>query len=180
MLVPFVIEYFGISLRPLKVSLVKIKKDILYLLLVPFGLFAYMSYTYFRFGDAFAFYHSASVWGRKFISIFSTLSDLSHYSLFYKEIFLGAIILACFLILCLFLYSMRSSYGIYSLVYMTAYLSSNVLEGIPRYISALFPLYIALSLICAKNKFLDILFTLFFVGLLSLFTILFANGYWFT
>lgn len=179
-LAPFAIEYFGISLRPLKPSSLKLKRDALYLLLVPFGLLTYMAYTYFRFGDAFAFYHTASAWNRRFVSIFATLSNVSDYSIFYKGIFMGSVIFACFLILYFFLHNMRLSYAIYSLVYMAGYLSSNVLEGMPRYISALFPLYIALSLICAKNKFLDILFTLFFVGLLSLFTILFVNGYKFT
>ena len=170
--VPLIAEYFLNSGR--------IKKDILWLLLIPMGLILYMGYTCLRFGDAFAFYHSASAWGVKFAPILTTLADVKRYSLFYRWVFLGTIGITSILIAYLIYFKVRMSYIIYAVSFFIMFLSINILEGIERYIIVLFPLYLSLSLIGTKNRFLDICIILFSTAFLVLFTVLFANGYWFT
>jgi len=177
--VPFVIEYLDINFESFKITFRKIKKDIFYLLLIPCGTLSYMFYLYFKFNDAFAFSHASLAWGRKFTSIFATLRNV-YFNLFYQIIFFGAVFIALFLIIYLIYSKIRISYIVYSILLLFFYLSSNALESIPRYLGVLFPLYLGLSLIVNKSRFWDYFFTLFAIMLLTLFTILFTNGYWFT
>lgn len=178
--IPFLVEYFDINFKSFKIDFQKIKKDIFYLLLIPTGLFAYMLYLYIKFNDAFVFSHVQSVWNRRFTSIFTTLNTVKYYGSFYGIIFIGSVIFALALIFYLIYLKVRISYIIYSLLFLFCYLSTGLLESIPRYISVLFPIYLGMSLLANKNRFLDYSFTLFSVALLTLFTILFVNGYWFT
>lgn len=178
--IPLLIEYLGINFKTFKINLKAIKKDILYLLLIPAGLFSYIYYLHIKFNDAFAFSHTQAAWNRKFTSIFTTISNTGYFSSFYKIIFLGSIIFALILILYLIYSRSRFSYIIYSSLLLFCYLSTGLLESIPRYISVLFPIYLGMSLLANRDKFLDHFFTLFSVMLLTLFTILFVNGYWFT
>lgn len=179
--IPFLIEYFDINFKTFKINFRKIKKDIIYLLLVPAGLFSYMFYLYIKFNDAFCFSSALFVKGKKLTSIFTTLGNsINYYSVFYNIIFIGSVIFALVLIFYLIYLKIRVSYIIYSLLLLFVYLSSGHLEGTPRFIGILFPLFLGASLLANKNKFLDYSFTLFSVMLLTLFTILFVNGYWFT
>lgn len=179
-LLPVLVEYFDIDFKNFKIDKKKVKKDMLYLLLMPLGLISFMVYSYVKFGDFLAYFHSKSAWGNKLTSIFVTLSSAGHYEPFYKLIFIGSLIFALIFIACLIYYKARVSYIVYSSMFLLAYLSVGILEGIPRYISVLFPLYLGMALASGKTKYLDFIFTAFSIALLTLFTILFVNGYWFT
>jgi len=176
--IPLLVEYLDIDFS-FKIDKGKIKKDILYLLLIPAGLFSYMFYTYIKFNDFFAYPHSKTDWGNEFSTIFTTLSTVKNYELFYDIIFIGSVVLALIFIVVLIYYRVRISYTVYVLAFLFLYLSSGILEGMPRYISVLFPIYLGMSLV-SKNKLIDYILTLFLVALLTLFTILFVNDYWFT
>jgi len=178
-IIPLIFEYLDIDFKNFKINKKKIKKDIFYLLLIPAGLLAYMSYLYIKFNDAFAFFHAQTAWNRRFTSIFTTLTNL-HYSTFYLIIFVGATILALLLLIYLIDSKVRFSYIIYSALLFFVYLSSGLLESMPRYIGIIFPFYLGLALLANKNKSWDLFITSFSVMLLTLFTILFVNGYWFT
>jgi hypothetical protein len=186
--IPLLIEYMGIDFKSFKLNLKKIKKDILYLLLIPLGLFSYMAYLFFKFGDAFAFSHASAAWGRKFVSIFTVLTnidliphgtanDLS--AQFYVILNWGPVFIALFLIGYLICSKIRFSYILYSFLLLFFYLSSNIISSMYRYISVLFPLYLGLALIGNKSRFWNDFLTLFSVMLLTFCTILFTNGYWF-
>jgi Gpi18-like mannosyltransferase len=178
LVIPLLIEYFDISSGHLKLQISKIKLDILYLLLVPMGLFLYMAYLYLAFGDAFAYSHASSVWHRKFVPLTVTLRNVAHYALFYRYIFMGSVIIGAAL-LCLIIYQRtRISYVAYCGTFMFMYLSSNLLDSIPRYISVLFPLYIGLALLAQRNVIWHNTIIVFSMIFLTLFTILFVNGYW--
>jgi hypothetical protein len=179
-MIPLLIEYFGINFDSYKISIKKLKKDILYLLLVPAGLLIYMAYLYYKFGDPLAFSHAQTAWGRGLVSVFTTLQSYHLYSAFYKILFLGSIGFALIMIVYLIFSKARFSYIAYSAVLMFFYLSTNKLEAIPRLISVVFPLYIGMAVLGNKYKIIDQLFTYFLIMLLTLCTILFVNGYWFT
>jgi len=179
MLLPILVEYLDIDFKNFKIDKKKVKKDMLYLLLIPSGLLSFMAYSYIKFGDFLAYFHSKSAWGNKLTSIFTTLNSVRYYEPFYKLIFIGSLIFALIFIIYLIYYRVRISYIIYSSLFLFAYLSVGILEGIPRYVSILFPLYLGMSL-ASKNKFLSYFLTLFSIALLTLFTILFVNGFWFT
>jgi len=179
-IIPLIFEYLDIDFKNFKIDRKKIKKDVFYLLLIPAGLFSFMFYNYIKFRDALAFSHVQAAWSRKLSFISSTLMNTGSYTLFYKIIFYGFVIFALILIVYLVYSKIRISYIIYSLLFLLFYLSTVLLESMPRYISVLFPIYLGMSLLSKRDKFFEYLFTLFSIALLTLFTILFVNGYWFT
>jgi hypothetical protein len=178
--IPLAMEYLGIGYQPIKNSFKKIKKDVFYFLFIPAGLMVYMFFLYIKFKDGFVFLKAQSEWGRKFVPIFTTISNVNNFPLFYRLLFLGTVFFALIMILYLIHLKMKLSYISYCLIFLLFYLSTNSLEAIPRHVSILFPIYIGLSVMANKNENLNNLLVLSSVGLLTLFTILFANGYWFT
>jgi Gpi18-like mannosyltransferase len=176
--IPFLIEYFDIDFKSFKIDFKKTKKDILYLFLVPAGLSTYLFYLSITFDNAFAYFHAQSAgWHKSFTSILTTLNDIRYHALFDNILFMGSAIAALVLIIYLIYSRVRISYIVYSLLGLFLYLSMGTLEGITRYVSILFPIYLSASLLSNKSKFLDYLFRLSSIMLLALFTILFVNGY---
>ena len=180
LIIPLLVEYLDITLRGKEIRIRRIRRDILYLLAVPLGLLSYMTYLHYRFGDAFAFMHAIMAWSRSLASITTTLNSLNHYGLFYQVLFVGFASVAALLALYLVYSRMRLSHIAYAVVLLTASLSGNLLDSIPRYVSVIFPLYIGLALLASRRKFIDYSITIGSVMLLTLFTILFTNGYWLT
>jgi len=184
-IVPLLIEYFAVDFKSFKIDFKKIKKDILYLLLIPAGLFTFMFYSYVKFNDALAYFHAQYFHAQRapvqrgFVFVFATLKSALYYPLFFNIIFIGSVILALILILYLIYAKVRISYIVYSSLLLFLYLSLGALEGIPRYISVLFPIYLGMALLANRSKFLEYFFSLSSIMLLTLFTILFVNGYWF-
>ena len=60
------------------------------------------------------------------------------------------------------------------------YLSSTVLDSIPRYLSTLAPAFIVLAHACRRIPVLNFSVMMCFAMLQMLCVILFTNGYWFT
>ena len=174
--IPILVEYLDID-YPFKIKK-KVKKDVLWLLLIPAGLLSFMLYCYIKFGSFLTYFHSKAAWGNQFSSVFTTLGTITRYGLFYKIIFLSSIILTLIIIIYLIYSGARFSYVVYCLLFLYLYLSAGILEGIPRYISILFPLYLGIAL-ASRKKYLEYIFVLFSMMLLTLFLILFVNGYWF-
>jgi Gpi18-like mannosyltransferase len=178
LVIPLLFEYFDVTHGHLRIEISKVKKDFLYLLLVPAGLFTYMAYLYFTFGNPFVFSHASDAWHRKFVLLTTTLQTVKHHQPFYKYIFMGSILIALALLVFIIYRKLRISYLVYCGLFMFFYLSSNLLDSLPRYLSVLFPLYIGLALLSRKNDNWSCLITVFSIMFLTLFTILFTNGYW--
>jgi Gpi18-like mannosyltransferase len=176
--IPILIEYLApTSIKDFKFS--KIKKDILWLLLIPAGLLTYMTYLYIRFSEPLAFLKTETAWSRGFAPGILTLESLFSYPPFYKFTFLGFVVLSIFMLVYLIYSKVRISYIVYTAVQLFIILSSGLMESFPRYMSVLFPIYIGFA-IMAKNRFWEDTIKFFSVCLLTLFVILFVNGYWFT
>ncbi|MGD0496284.1 MAG: mannosyltransferase family protein [Candidatus Bathyarchaeia archaeon] len=176
--IPILIEYLApTSIKDLKFS--KIKKDILCLLLIPAGLLTYMTYLYMRFDEPLAFLKAESAWSRVFAPGLLTLKSLFYYDPFYRFTFLGFVALSILMLFYLIYSKVRISYIVYTAVQLFFILSSSLLESLPRYVSVLFPMYLGFA-IMARNRFWEETLKLFSVSLLTLFVILFVNGYWLT
>lgn len=175
-LIPFLIEYFDLNFNSLKISLKKIKKDVLYLGLIPAGLLSFMIYQYIKFKDPLAFYHTKSTIGINYSSFVETIISAGKYSMFNRIMFLGFLMFAIIMIVYLYFSEVRLSYITYSLVLLFVYLSTGKIEAIHRYIGVLFPIYIGMSL-SSKNKILEYIYILISISLLTLFVILFVNRY---
>lgn len=177
-IIPFLIEYFGMDFKSLKIDPKKIKKDMFYLLLIPAGLLSYMFYLYVRFNDPLTFFHSQSAWGRGFTTISATAASVLRYGLFDNIIFMASVVSASILIIYLIPLRGRMSYIAYSIALLYSSLSAGLLAALPRFISIIFPIYLVISLLANRSKFLEYLFSISSIMLLTLFTILFVNGYW--
>lgn len=148
--------------------------------LVPGGLALYMLYTFIKVYDFLAFAHAGATWGRVLASPIATLSKVKLYEPFYAWLLFGSLMCAyAAWALGLFL-RLRPSYLVWAALLLGAYSCSNTLEAMPRYLSVVFPLFIALAVAVTRIRgtYESLLATS--VAALTLCTILSANGYWMT
>ena len=154
------------------------RPHLLFLALVPVGLLAYMLYLYGQRGDLFLPMHAqARGWGKALTLPWQTFLwprnlPPSHIPL-YQAIVGGAIILTG----AGFFLRLRATYVVYAVVSILFYLAWGSLEGLPRYVSILFPLHIVLALLSSRWKWLYEPLLAFSIALLALCTVLFANAY---
>lgn len=154
--------------------------NILYLLSLPLGAFAYMSYMYFKFGDPLIYIKSQIPWGTKFSSIFTSWHNCANNPLFYTILFRSSIVLATLIGIYMIYKKVRPSYLAYLFVFIFFYFSMNTVQSTPRYISVLFPIFLGLSIYSEKSRLREYTVIIFSVMMLALMTILFVNGYWLT
>ena len=157
-------------------------RKILGLLLIPFGLFAYMFYSWWLSGDALAFKHAAEAWGRKpsIFFLWPLVRFLSppHVIAEPWNIYLlstGAAVL-CFI--CIYILTKRREWALalYTLMSVVVPLSSGVTQSLGRYSMGFFPVFIALSL-GANSKHTEQATRVLLVFLLGIMTLLFAAGF---
>jgi hypothetical protein len=151
---------------------------LLLLALVPLGLLSYMLYLYFAHGDLLMPMHAQAEGWKKTLTLpwhsflWPANFSPSHIPL-YQTIVCGAIILTGMG----FFLGLRATYLAYTVVSLLFYLAWGNLEGLPRYLSVIFPFYIVLALLSIRWKWTYEPLLAFSVGLLALCTILFANAY---
>jgi hypothetical protein len=176
--VPLLLEYLGVDHGRWRPQLRRIRADVLYLGLIPLGLLAYMAYLQVAFGDALAFSRATATWHRTFVPLTTTFGQLHIYAPFYQFLFLGAVGMSLVLLAVLVYRRVRLSYTVFTAMLIFLYLSSNILDSIPRYLAVLFPLYIGLACVSERSARWHDIITLASVMFLTLSTILFTNGYW--
>jgi len=178
--IPLLMEYLNINFGSLKPDFRKLRADIGYLLLVPAGLLIHMAYLQFTFGDSLLFIEAQSAWNRHFTSILTTVEHAAWYSPFHQAIFLGSAAFAAIMIAYMLYRRVRLSYLAYSALLLFIFLSGNIPEGMQRYVAVLFPVYIGMSLLGERSRFLEALFTFLSAMLLALFVMLYVQGYFMT
>jgi hypothetical protein len=157
-------------------------RKILGLLLIPFGLFAYMFYSWWLSADALAFKHAAEAWNRK-PSIFF-LGPLIQYLMhphtigeaWNMHLLNAGAALLCFI--CIYLLARRREWALalYTFISLVVPLSSGILQSLERYTMGFFPVFIALG-IAVKSEHSDQAVRFVFVILLGIMTALYAAGY---
>jgi hypothetical protein len=154
-------------------------RKILGLLLVPFGLFAYMFHSWWLSGDALAFKHAAAAWGRN--PTLFLLSPLINYVINPYAIVLPwniqllNAIAGVLCLVCVYILARRREWALafYTFMCVAMPLSSGMLQSLGRYSMGFFPVFIALA-IAAKSERLDQVIRFVFVLLLGILTALFA------
>jgi Gpi18-like mannosyltransferase len=156
-------------------------KKIAGLLLVPFGLFAYLFYSWLLSGDALAFSHAVRHWGRKPAFFLSGLFNYAiHPHLAFEPWnpnllnFLSAIL--CFVAIYILIRRREWALAFYTSISILLPLSSGILQSLDRYTLAFFPVFMALA-IAARTERLDQAIRFVFVILLGIMTALFAANY---
>lgn len=157
-------------------------RKIVGLLLIPFGLFAYMFYSWCLSGEALAFMHASQNWNRNPTIFFLSplIKHLSHLHTIAEAwniyvLSTGAALL-CFL--CIYILANRREWALalYTFVSILLPLSSGVMQSVGRYTMGFFPVFIALG-IAANSNYKDQVIRVVWVFLLGVLTLLFAAGF---
>ena len=154
------------------------RPHLLLLALVPAGLAAYLLYLYAQRGDLFLPMHAqARGWGKTLTLPWESFLwprsfPTSHIPLY--QTIVGAAVIVTGLG---FFVRLRATYLVYAVLSILFYLAWGSLEGLPRYVSILFPLHLVLALLSSRWKWLYEPLLAFSIALLALCTVLFANAY---
>ena len=156
-------------------------KKIIGLVLIPFGLFAYMFYAWWLSGDPLAFKHAAAMWGRKPSIFLRSLVEYlvhPHYIVegWHFHLFNAAGGLLC--LVCIYILLRRREWALASYMLMSTYvaLSSGILQSVDRYAMGFFPVFIALGVVMKSERW-DQATRFVFVFLLGIMTTLYAAGF---
>jgi hypothetical protein len=147
------------------------------------GFLAYCVFLGLRYGDFLLYFHSEErEWGRHFawFWLFFSHESFSGLSVFYQVWFSGALLVALVLLIVGIVRRFPVAYSIYGIALVSLYISARLAEALPRYLSVIFPLYLALASVGVRWPRLVIPLLAVSVALESLSVVLFVNGYWFT
>lgn len=147
------------------------------------GFMAYCGFLWVCYGDPLLYFHvELRSWGRCFawFWLFLAHESFSGLPVFYQVWFAGSLVTAFVLLLATVGYRLPTAYPLYGLALISLYISSRLAEALPRYLSVIFPLYIAAALICRKWPRLALPALVTSALLEALSVTLFVNGYWFT
>ena len=168
-ILPILYEYFKTKNFKLK----NIRKDIFFLLLIPFGPFIFASYSYYLTGNFFAYvYAKQTGWGAYLSNPFKVLYlCLSGNSIVF--IFNAIFTIVAVMILSLFYKKTGFSYWLLGILFIFFPLMNGepTMTGMARFALIIFPFYILLAKL-SKNHYIDQALTIFlalFQGFLMVF-----------
>ena len=73
---------------------------------------------------------------------------------------------------------LRNSYRVWMVANWLLFVSTSFVLSVPRYTLVMFPIFILMSLAAVKNWWANVLFTVWSILFLAVFTIQFARGWW--
>lgn len=152
LLIPLVWEFLSQNSFSVRKSL---RPRLLWLLLVPAGVLAYMGYLQLSIGNPLAFAETQMTgWGHGFTlfagSITGDLDILFDKSEWWVVYELSATVLLAFLTI-ISLKKLRGSYTIYMLTSLLFFLAEGTTKSISRYLLVVFPIFILISLLARKK-----------------------------
>lgn len=155
-----------------------VQPKLFWLALVPAGLAVHLLYFYIKRGDFFLPMHAqASGWKKTLTWPWQTFLHPDNFSPSHIPLYQAIVGFALVLAIAGFFLKLRPTYLVYVVVAMLFYLAWGSLEGLPRYVSVLFPLQLVLALSSLRWSWLYEPLLAFSIGLLALCTVLFANAY---
>lgn len=153
-----------------------------FIILSPLGFLLYCVFLYQQTGDPFYFISAETHWQRTLtipgIGFWETLKNMSGSFNSLNISILLDLIFAVFgvgLVLRSFRF-LPISFSVYGLLSVLLPLLTPTLSSMPRFLLVVFPIFIVVAFI--KNYYLQLIFQLFSISLLAIFTALFFAGYW--
>jgi hypothetical protein len=154
------------------------RPQLLWLAVIPAGLGLWMLCCYFQRGDFLMPMHALDAGWKKNLTLpwttFLWPRNFAPSHILLYQTMTGS---AAILIAAGFFLRLRATYLVYAVLSLIFYLSWGSLDGLPRYLSILFPIHIVLALLSCRWKWLYEPLLAFSIGLLALCTVLFANAY---
>lgn len=174
----------GLLLLPLLLMEKKsMGKNLIALLVIPFGFLGYLFINYLTFKDPFYFskilsshWYKELTWpwiSIKNLIIFLPTQSGDYYYLFLTELISIFLLYATAILVYL---KVRKSYGVYMFFNVLLFTSTNFIMSTPRYSLVLFPIYIALAKI--TNNLLIILITTVSIILMLILSVIYTQGRW--
>jgi Gpi18-like mannosyltransferase len=173
-----IIPLAWLYLESLDWKLVKIRMNILWLLLVPAGLFSFLLVAYKLSGDFLAPLHVQQAWQRKFVMPWQTL--ISPFGGNASVTFIEQVLVVGFIALALLslLKLPSASYGLYSLLLIVVPLTSGTLMSTSRYLVVVFPVFILMAIWGGRISMVDRTLKTVFLTLQVLFMTAWCQFYW--
>ncbi len=177
MLLPLAWEY----LSQRNFSLRKMKPAVLWLTLVPGGIFLYMGYLYFGFDRPLAFAETqAAGWGHGFTPIWGSFTHDISFLVNQSEMWVIYELAATALLIVMTVVALRKlpgSYTFYMLMSLLLPLTGGTTKSMSRYLLVVFPLFILLARM-AKKRRVFVAVSLVSIVLLAVSTAAFVTGRW--
>jgi hypothetical protein len=177
---PLFIEYVRQMWDPARGIRSLIHPRILLFALIPMGMAMFSLYGYLKFNEPFAYLQATKVWGREFTSPIRTFNNLRVLPVFYHWYFVSVLVGGLLIYLSAFWFRLRVSYLVYATLLITIYICGASLEAIPRYLTVVFPLFIALGVAAVRYPAAHVPILACFIAILTLSNIMSAVGYWIT
>ncbi len=162
-------------------SLKKVRPAVLWLSLVPGGIFIYMVYLFFGFDRPLAFAETqATGWGHELTPIVGSFTHDLSFLINQSETWVIYELPATALIVVLTLVAVKKlpgSYTLYMVMSLLLPLTGGTTKSMSRYLLVVFPMFILLALFSRKRKVLIAISTLSLI-LLAIATAAFVTGRW--
>lgn len=158
----------------------------LWLIFMPSGFIAYLGLNYYVTGDATMFMtYQREHWNRYFRFPWFGIWE-SWKGIFYRNpssAIMSGVEELLFVAIGLFAIiagwrKMRNSYRVWMVFNWLLFVSTSFVLSVPRYTLVLFPLFILMALTAARNWWANVLFVVWSILYLSLFTTQFVRGWW--
>ncbi|MBI2599760.1 hypothetical protein HYW43_02455 [Candidatus Daviesbacteria bacterium] len=160
-----------------------INKKNWFVLFSPLGFLAYVWFLYNQTSDPFYFLTAERYWQRELVvpifGFWDTIKNVTTPNFLTSHFNPVLDLLFAIFGLGLAIRSFRFlpiSYSVYAFVSIALPLFTPTLSSIPRFLLPIFPIFILLGLI--KSQFLNLFYPVITLMLLSIFTVLFFNGFW--
>lgn len=162
-------------------SLKKVRPAVLWLALVPAGLFLYMGYLYIDFGEPLAFAETqATGWGHEFKLPWASFGHDISFLLDQSELWVIYELAATAFLIVLIVAGVRKlpgSYTFYMIMSLMLPLTGGTTKSMSRYLLVVFPLFILMALY-TKRRAVLIAVSAVSIMLLGMSTVAFVTGRW--
>jgi Gpi18-like mannosyltransferase len=175
-----VVPLAWIYLEKLCWKFTKIRKDIVWFVFIPIGLFAFLLYAYSLTGDFFAPFHAQAAWGRRNITLpWQTILQPKGLEYIYYVTRIDQVIVTGFIVATLLSFFLlpSASYGIFSILMIIVPLLTGSLQSQSRFLAVVFPAFIVMAL-AGKWRRVDQITTVTSLSLQVLFFAGWARFYW--
>lgn len=161
----FAIEQIGFK-NLLLLKNIKAYRVLLALLIAPLGLFIYMQYLYLKVGDALAFSHIQRAWGRALPHNPLEVLYRGFLNIGSFDFYLSTITTIAILLIAILFYKKLYAEAVFSIIAILIPLSTGLLS-MPRFIFALFPIYVAIAfLIEGRARIKQFLLMIFILSMI--------------
>ena len=177
--IPIILQACNITTTFRTLQIPKDFKKWVAIFLPSLGIIIFYTFLYIKFGDPLVSVKTQATWSRHF-SFVDTFTSAFKFPTYFTILFFIFLIISLISFIHLLFIKTNLSYPFYLIFSILLPISSGLSESFPRYMSVVFPIYLSIALLIKNNQLKSYSYFMLFIGLLTLCTALFVNGYWMT